>query len=167
MSMAGTSSLLIGVTACRVRTEAHAYLKVTEKYATVVTDEIGGCPLLIPALETGIDPALLVARLDGILLTGSPSNVDPRHYRGTSGEDLPPAGDDPAERDPDEHDPARDAVTLPLIRAAVAAGVPLLGLCRGMQEMNVAFGGSLVRRLHDDVGRFDHRMRRDVPFDWK
>ncbi|HEY9567435.1 MAG TPA: gamma-glutamyl-gamma-aminobutyrate hydrolase family protein, partial [Thalassobaculum sp.] len=76
--MAGTSSLLIGVTACRVRTEAHAYLKVTEKYATVVTDEIGGCPLLIPALETGIDPALLVSRLDGILLTGSPSNVDPR-----------------------------------------------------------------------------------------
>src|SRR3546814_18229896 len=53
------------------------------------------------------------------------------------------------------------------LASALAAGVPLLGLCRGRQEMNVAFGGSLVRRLHDDVGRFDHRMRRDVPFDWK
>lgn len=146
---------LIGVTACRVRTEAHAYQKVTEKYVTAVTDEVGGCPVLIPALETGLDVARLVARLDGILLTGSPSNVDPRHYQGT------PAAD------PDEHDPARDAVTLPLIRAAVAAGLPILGLCRGMQEMNVAFDGSLVQRLHDDLGRLDHRMRRDVPFDWK
>src|SRR3546814_16413560 len=96
MSMAGTSSLLIGVTACRVRTEAHAYLKVTEKYATVVTDEIGGCPLLIPALETGIEPALLVSRLDGNLVTSRPSNVDPTDYRGPSGEELPPAGHDPA-----------------------------------------------------------------------
>src|SRR3546814_3248335 len=103
MSMAGTSSLLIGVTACLVRTEAHAYLKVTEKYATVVTDEIGGCPLLIPAPETGIDPALLVSPLDRILLTGSPSNVDPRHYRGNPGEDLHPAGEPPAARDPGDH----------------------------------------------------------------
>ena len=146
---------LIGVTACRVKTEAHAYQRVTEKYVTVVTDEIGACPVLIPALEAGIDPGVLVARLDGILLTGSPSNVEPRHYHGTSSDN------------PDEHDPARDAVTLPLIRAAVAAGVPVLGLCRGFQEMNVAFGGSLLQRVHDDVSRLDHRMRRDVPFDWK
>lgn len=146
---------LIGVTACRVRTEAHAYQKVTEKYVTVVTDEVGGCPLLIPALESGLDIARLVGRLDGILLTGSPSNVEPRHYQGTPVEGA------------DEHDPARDAVTLPLIRAAVAAGLPVLGLCRGMQEMNVAFGGSLTQRLHDDPARLDHRMRRDVPFDWK
>lgn len=150
---------LIGVTACRIRTEAHAYQKVTEKYVTAVTDEVGGCPLLIPALEAGVDPAALVRRLDGILLTGSPSNVDPRHYQGTS--------DPESCENPDERDPARDAVTLPLIRAAIAAGVPILGLCRGMQEMNVAFGGSLVQRLHDDVARLDHRMRRDVPFDWK
>lgn len=146
---------LVGVTACRIRTEAHAYQKVTEKYVTAVTDEIGGCPLVIPALERGVDVAQLVGRLDGILLTGSPSNVEPRHYQGT------PTGN------PDEHDPARDAVTLPLIRAAVAAGLPILGLCRGMQEMNVAFGGSLLQQIQDDASRLDHRMRRDVPFDWK
>lgn len=157
--MAETLLPLIGVTACRIRTEAHAYQKVTEKYVTVITDEVGGCPLLIPALEVGIDPAQLVGRLDGILFTGSPSNVDPRHYQGTPAQNSADS--------PEEHDPARDAVTLPLLRAAVAAGVPILGLCRGMQELNVAFGGSLVQQIHDDVARLDHRMRRDVPFDWK
>lgn len=111
--------------------------------------------MLIPALESGIDPQALVRRLDGILLTGSPSNVEPRHYQGTPTEN------------PAEHDPARDGVTLPLIRAAVAAGVPILGLCRGIQEMNVAFGGSLVQRIQDDPGKLDHRMRRDVSFDAK
>lgn len=146
---------LIGVTACRVPTEDSAAQRVGEKYVTVVTDEIGACPVLIPALASGIDPEVLVRRLDGILLTGSPSNVDPAHYQGI------PSGN------PAEHDVARDAVTLPLIRAAVAAGVPLLGLCRGMQEINVAFGGSLAQRLHEDVQRLDHRMRREVPYDWK
>lgn len=146
---------LIGVTACRVKTEEHAYQRVTEKYVTVVVDEVGGCPVMIPALEVGIDPRVLVRRLDGILLTGSPSNVDPQHYQGTPSQNSA------------EHDPARDAVTLSLIQAAVAAGVPILGLCRGIQEMNVAFGGSLVQRIHDDTGKLDHRMRRDVPFDWK
>lgn len=146
---------LIGVTACRIRTESHAQQRVTEKYVTVVVEEVGGCPLMIPALEAGIDPALLVRRLDGILLTGSPSNVEPQHYQGTPSENS------------DEHDPARDAVTLPLIRAAVAAGLPVLGLCRGVQEMNVAFGGTLVQCIHDDPGMLDHRMRRDAPFDAK
>lgn len=160
--MPGTMPL-IGVTACRVRTESHAYQRVTEKYVTVVVEEVGGCPVMVPALEVGIDPELLVRRLDGILLTGSPSNVEPKHYQGTPGQNEPESA---AEGD-DEHDPARDRVTLPLIRAAVAAGVPILGLCRGIQEMNVAFGGSLVQRIHDDVAMLDHRMRRDVPFDWK
>lgn len=153
--MTETTIPLIGVTACRVKTEAHAQQRVTEKYVTVVVGEVGACPVMIPALETGMHPEVLVRRLDGILLTGSPSNVDPQHYQGTPGEN------------PEEHDPARDAVTLPLIRAAVAAGVPILGLCRGIQEINVAFGGTLVQRIHDDTGKLDHRMRRDVPFDWK
>lgn len=156
MRMSDRSLLpLVGVTACRIRTEDHAYQKVTEKYVTVVVDEAGACPVMIPALATGIDPVQLVQRLDGILFTGSPSNVEPKHYQGTPTEN------------PDEHDPARDAVTLPLIRAAVAAGVPVLGLCRGVQEMNVAFGGSLVQRIQDDVTKLDHRMRPGVPFDWK
>lgn len=153
--MAENMMPLIGVTACRIRTEEHAQQRVTEKYVTVIVDEAIGCPVMIPALEAGMHPEVLVRRLDGILLTGSPSNVEPQHYQGTPSEN------------PAEHDPARDAVTLPLIRAAVAAGVPILGLCRGVQEMNVAFGGSLVQRIHDDTGKLDHRMRPQVPFDWK
>ena len=153
--MADTSLPLVGVTACRIETESHAFQRVTEKYVTVIVDEVGACPVMIPALQAGIHPEVLVRRLDGILLTGSPSNVHPEHYLGT-----------PAEN-PAEHDPARDAVTLPLIREAVAAGVPILGLCRGVQEMNVAFGGTLVQRIQDDTAKLDHRMRRDVPFDWQ
>lgn len=153
--MTGRMPPLIGVTACRVKTDEHAYQRVTEKYITVLIDEGIGCPVLIPALESGIDPEALVGRLDGILLTGSPSNVEPRHYQGTPTEN------------PAEHDPARDSVTLPLIRAAVAAGVPILGLCRGIQEINVAFGGSLVQRIQEDPDKLDHRMRRDASFDLK
>lgn len=146
---------LIGVTACRERLESYAKQRVSEKYVTVVVEETEACPVMIPALERGVDVATLLRRLDGILLTGSPSNVEPHHYEGAPTDD------------PDEHDPARDAVTLPLIRGAVEAGIPLLGLCRGIQEINVAFGGSLIQRVQDDANRLDHRMRREVPYDWK
>jgi putative glutamine amidotransferase len=87
----------------------------------------------------------LLARLDGLMFTGSPSNVEPHHYSG------PPS--DPGTL----HDPARDATTLPLIRKAVAAGVPVLGICRGFQEMNVAFGGTLHQKVHEVEGKLDHR----------
>jgi putative glutamine amidotransferase len=79
------------------------------------------------------------------MFTGSPSNVEPHHYSG------PPS--DPGTL----HDPARDATTLPLIRKAVASGIPVLGICRGFQEMNVAFGGTLHQKVHEVEGRFDHR----------
>jgi putative glutamine amidotransferase len=90
------------------------------------------------------DVAAYLARLDGLILTGSPSNVLPSLYGG------PPHPDGVPE------DPARDAVTLPLIRAAIACGVPLLAICRGMQELNVALGGTLDQRIQDLPGRFDH-----------
>ncbi len=79
------------------------------------------------------------------MVTGSPSNVDPSHYGG------------PAARDGNEADPARDATTLPLIRRALARGLPLLCICRGIQELNVALGGSLHQHVHELPGRFDHR----------
>ena len=79
------------------------------------------------------------------MVTGSPSNVDPSHYGG------PPA------REGNEADPARDATTLPLIRRAIARGLPLLCICRGLQELNVALGGSLHQHVHELPGRIDHR----------
>ena len=124
---------------------AHPFHMVGEKYARAVLDAAGAAPLLIPSLadELGLDE--LLQRLDGLLFTGSPSNVEPHRYAG-----APSA---PGTL----HDPARDATTLPLIRKAVRAGVPVFGICRGFQEMNVAFGGTLHQKLHEVPGYLDHR----------
>jgi len=124
---------------------AHPFHMVGEKYARAVLDASGAAPLLIPSLadELGFDE--LLQRLDGLLFTGSPSNVEPHLYEG-----APSA---PGTL----HDPARDATTLPLIRKAVRAGVPVFGICRGFQEMNVAFGGTLHQKLHEVPGYLDHR----------
>jgi len=124
---------------------AHPFHMVGEKYARAVLDAAGAAPLLIPSLadELGLDE--LLQRLDGLLFTGSPSNVEPHLYEG-----APSA---PGTL----HDPARDATTLPLIRKAVRAGVPVFGICRGFQEMNVAFGGTLHQKLHEVPGYLDHR----------
>jgi putative glutamine amidotransferase len=136
---------LIGIPADRRMLGLHPYHVVGDKYARAVLEAAGCLPLLIPALaeELGLDE--LLARLDGVMFTGSYSNVEPHHYSG------PPS--DPGTL----HDPARDATTLPLIRKAVAAGVPVLGICRGFQEMNVAFGGTLHQKVHEIEGKHDHR----------
>jgi putative glutamine amidotransferase len=105
---------------------------------------VGGVPVLIPANGSKADIPTLLARLDGIILTGSRSNVCPDLYQG------PPH----AEGTPE--DAMRDAVTMPLIRGAVAAGIPVLAICRGLQEFNVAMGGSLHQRLQDLPDRMDH-----------
>ena len=136
---------LIGIPADRRMVGAHPFHMVGEKYARAVLDAAGAAPLLIPSLadELGFDE--LLQRLDGLLFTGSPSNVEPHRYAG-----APSA---PGTL----HDPARDATTLPLIRKAVRAGVPVFGICRGFQEMNVAFGGTLHQKLHEVPGYLDHR----------
>jgi putative glutamine amidotransferase len=136
---------LIGITADRRVLGPHPFHVVGDKYARAVLEAAGGLPLLVPALaeELGLDD--LLDRLDGIMLTGSPSNVEPQHYSG------PPS--DPGTL----HDPARDATTLPLIRKAVASGLPMLGICRGFQEMNVAFGGTLHQKVQAVDGKLDHR----------
>src|ERR1700731_2583658 len=136
---------LIGIPADRRLVGAQPFHMVGEKYARAVLDAAGAAPLLIPSLadELGFDERL--QRLDGLLFTGSPSNVEPHLYEG-----APSA---PGTL----HDPARDATTLPLIRKAVASGIPVLGICRGFQEMNVAFGGTLHQKVHEVEGRLDHR----------
>lgn len=149
---AGTSHPLIGVSACSQHGNGeHPLFIACEKYTRAVSEGAGGIPLLIPALGDDLPLAQLVERLDGILLTGSPSNIEPHHYHG----DASAPGT--------VHDPKRDATTLPLIRAAVAAGVPILGICRGFQEINVALGGTLYQKLHT-VGRYqEHREDKSAP----
>ena len=140
---------LIGVIACTKQIGLHSYHVAGDKYLRAVAEGAGGLPLIIPALGGLIDQTDLLGRLDGLLFTGSPSNVEPHHYQG------------PGSIPGTLHDPARDSVTLPLIRAAVAAGVPLFGICRGFQEMNVAFGGSLHQKVHEAGPYMDHRENED------
>jgi len=144
---------LIGIPADRRLLGPQAYHVVGEKYLTAVLDAAGGLPLIVPAIgrEQRLDE--LLERLDGLLFMGSPSNVDPRHYRG-----------EPSDSGT-LHDPHRDDTTLPLIPRAVAAGVPVLGICRGFQEINVAFGGSLWQKLQEVPGFLDHRENPQLPLE--
>lgn len=151
--MSQPSIPLIGVVACNQQIGLHPFNIVGEKYLLSVVNGAKGFPLVIPSLDVELPTKDLLARLDGILFTGSPSNVEPHHYQGVPSE----AGT--------HHDPKRDAMTLPLIKAAIEAGVPVLGICRGFQEMNVVYGGSLYQKLHE-VGTFiEHREDKHAPVD--
>ncbi|SMF09422.1 gamma-glutamyl-gamma-aminobutyrate hydrolase [Tistlia consotensis] len=136
---------LIGLPACVKPQGGQDYHTIGDKYVRAVATASEGIPLVVPALGALVDPRALVERLDGLVLTGSPSNVHPSRY-----------GHAPTpEHEP--HDEARDATTLPLIEAALEAGLPLFAICRGHQELNVALGGTLHARVHEIEGRQDHR----------
>ena len=135
---------LIGVSACSKQIGLHPFHTVGDKYVRAVHEAGCGLPLIIPALGQALDIASLVETLDGLLLTGSPSNVEAHHYQALHHAASPT-------------DVARDSTTLPLIHAAIQAGVPILGICRGFQELNVPLGGSLHQNVHEQPGLFDHR----------
>jgi putative glutamine amidotransferase len=146
----GEFAPIIGIPACLVARDGFGFHQVGAKYVDAVLDGAGGLPLLIPALGGRLDPDALLDGLDGLLLSGSPSNVEPHHYDGPL---APPAS---------ASDPARDATALPLIRRAIARAVPLFAICRGIQELNVALGGSLHQEVHALPGRRDHRSDKTV-----
>lgn len=131
--------------------DAHPFHAVGQKYILAVAEAADALPLLIPAVSDHIELEALLAMADGILLTGSVSNLHPSHF----GQEV---------HDPSlPLDPARDALTLKLIHATIDAGVPLLAICRGFQELNVAFGGSLHQAVHKVAGLKDHREADDTP----
>ncbi|MCX8134012.1 MAG: gamma-glutamyl-gamma-aminobutyrate hydrolase family protein [Roseococcus sp.] len=143
---------MVGISCCvkpfgLFQTPNHA---ASDHYVRVVLGPVRGVPVLLPAAGEALVPEIL-PRLDGLLLTGSRSNVWPGHYDG------------PAHAEGTPEDLQRDATTLPLIRAAIQAGLPLLAICRGMQELNVALGGSLDQRIQDLPGRMDHSTPSDQP----
>ena len=137
---------LVGISCCTKLFGAFGMSNhaASDTYVRATDQVVGAVPVLLPANGHKADIAALLARLDGIILTGSRSNVGPALYDG------------PAHAEGTPEDPSRDAMTLPLIRAAVAQGVPVLAICRGLQEFNVAMGGSLHQRLQDLPGRMDH-----------
>lgn len=124
---------------------SHPYHAAQMKYVDAVVTGAGCVPLVLPALGEATHFETVLAACDGIMLTGSASNVGPQYY----GQSV--------------HNPAlpldarRDATTLPLIRAAIARGIPLFGICRGFQEINVALGGSLHQAVQEVPGMMDHR----------
>jgi putative glutamine amidotransferase len=142
---------IVGIPACVRKINERVFHTVAEKYPNAVIEAAGCLPILIPAVGARIDPWGMLDALDGLLLTGSPSNVHPSEYgcEPTHPETL--------------HDLARDATTLPLIREAVRRDLPILAICRGIQELNVALGGTLHQRVAEVPGRMSHRPRKDSP----
>ena len=137
---------LVGISCCRKAFGTYAMPNhaASDTYVRAVDEIVGGVPVLLPANGQAADIDVLLDRLDGIILTGSRSNVQPSFYGGPSHAEGTP------------EDTSRDNVTLPLIRGAIARGVPVLAICRGLQEMNVALGGTLHQRLQDLPDRLDH-----------
>ncbi len=135
---------LIGVVMCQINKEGHPAQMVHNKYLAPVI-AAGGVPLALPhglMAQPGVLDTALNA-LDGILFTGSPSNIEPHHY-GEPGIET-------------HADPGRDRLAFAIIGQIIARHMPLLAICRGLQELVVATGGSLYRQLHLQPGLQDHR----------
>jgi putative glutamine amidotransferase len=136
-------SSVVGIPACTKLISNYIQHATPARYGAALMAASGAIPVLMP--PEGPEMISLLDRLDGVLFNGSPSNVAPMRY----GADF--------DATPDFHDPERDATTLPMIRAALERGIPILCICRGLQELNVALGGTLFQELHKVPGRMDHR----------
>jgi putative glutamine amidotransferase len=139
----------VGIVCDRRVSGGMAVHQANDEYILAVRDGVGALPLLIPSTDAPLDIDDVLGTVDGLLFTGAPSNVAPSHYGATA-------------RPGTELDEVRDATTLPLLRAAIARDMPLLAICRGFQELNVALGGSLHQHLHEIPGRLDHREPPDA-----
>jgi putative glutamine amidotransferase len=118
--------------------------QANDEYIVAVRDGVGALPLLIPSTDVSLPAAEILAAVDGLLFTGSPSNVAPPRYGAMATDTM-------------LLDEARDATSLPLLLAAIEAGKPVLAICRGFQELNVALGGTLHQAVHGLPGMLDHR----------
>lgn len=125
--------------------ENYTWHAAPQQYLEAAISSAGVFPVLVPSLGDRLDLDELLSAVDGVMVTGSKSNVHPSLYGGDASERNGP------------YDEARDATTLPLIRMAVERGVPLLAICRGIQEMNVALGGTLGTEIQEREGALDHR----------
>ncbi len=144
---------IVIVPACTRDFGEHPYHAAQHKYVDAVVLGADCAPMILPALGSALDLETMFGLIDGIMLTGSASNVHPSYY---SEEVLDPSL---------PQDPARDETTLPLIREAVRRGVPIIAICRGFQEMNVALGGTLHQAVQTVSGKMDHRENPELGMD--
>jgi len=138
-----SETTVVGIPACTKLITNYIQHATPARYGAALMAAAGAIPVLMP--PEGEAMTGLLDRLDGVMFNGSPSNVAPMRY----GADF--------DATPDFHDPDRDATTLPMIRAVLERGMPMLCICRGMQELNVALGGTLFQEVHKVAGRMDHR----------
>lgn len=147
---------LIGVISDRRELGKHYFHVVGEKYLAALVLGADAYPVALPTLDFDHGATEVLDRLDGLFLTGSPSNVEPHHYEGNPSK----AGT--------WHDPERDDVALTLIPSVIEMGLPLFAVCRGFQEMNVAMGGTLHQLVHEVPGylvhKEDHTQSHDIQY---
>lgn len=146
-------SPIVGILCDHRMAGRHPFHMAGEKYIAAVREGSGALPLLLPVLDPPLASDEVLASVDGLLFTGSPSNVSPVRYGG------------PPPRDGVLQDERRDETVFSLFESAVVRGMPVLCLCRGFQELNVAFGGTLHQHLHEVRGRLDHRANPQAPLD--
>lgn len=144
---------IIAVTCDTTKSGLHLYHQVGDKYIEALTELTDALPLLLPSMDRPIDTADILSSVDGILFTGAYANIQRELY----GLEPAPEGE--------VQDIQRDKNTLPLMNAAIEIGIPIFCICRGFQEMNVAFGGTLHPRLHEVEGRLDHREDTQAPIE--
>jgi len=142
---------LVGIPANTDDDNNWTFHRAGNKYIASIINGARRIPIIITALSDLFDVDDFLDRLDGFFLTSAPSNVEPHTYGG----DL--------SREGTAHNPKRDSRSLPPIRKSLEHGVPLFAVCRGIQELNVALGGTLHQNAHELPGKNDHRMRRDLP----
>ena len=147
--MKATRKPVVGVIGNAYRIENRfATQMVGERNLRAVAEVAGALPLMFAGSPEITDVAALLDAVDGVVLTGARANVHPTRF-----------GSEPDPRH-EPYDVNRDDLALALSEACVARGVPLFGICRGLQEMNVAFGGSLHPEIRELPGRMNHRMPR-------
>lgn len=147
-----SSRPVLGIIACNRTVGTEIAQTVINRYATAAMRHADCAALIIPSLPDYMRAEEIVGRLDGVLLTGTPSNVEPARYDDSS------AGEGP-------FDPDRDTMMLELIEAVIAAQRPLFGICRGFQEINVALGGTLRRDTSANEQLLHHHAPDGVAFD--
>jgi putative glutamine amidotransferase len=135
----------VAIATDRIDRDGHPAHALLHGYAQAVAEVAGALPLALPAAASALDAASLIGGIDGVVLTGGPSNVAAERYGA------------PALPESVLLDHARDEAVLLLLPRLIEAGVPVLGVCRGFQEMNVAWGGTLDAAVHIRPGRLDHR----------